>query len=199
MQRNLLIPGRKKKNKSAEELLSGKRSKLCRNKSFFFFSFFHHTAFCPRLKPSRPGKIRSCILLYSTIYHHGLRKMSGALSVDRWGFYLCTPLSDNIRALADLWRAQQGFFICMQNSPLEGKRCVLFFQGAVCKQGGRTKKKTVGLKRRKRDVTKKPRRVFAVYSRLFIKRRCIWWEPLLVASRTGGCRKHKYCLPTYVL
>lgn len=45
-------------------------------------------------------------------------------------------------------------FICMQNSPLEGKRCILFFQGTVCKQGGRRTKKTAGLKRRKRDVTR---------------------------------------------
>lgn len=42
----------------------------------------------------------------------------------------------------------------MQNSPLEGKRCVLFFQETVSKQGGCTKKRTADLKRRKRDVSR---------------------------------------------
>lgn len=45
------------------------------------------------------------------------------------GFYLCAPLSDNITAIADLWRAQQGFFFqqhSKKNLPLEEKRCILF-------------------------------------------------------------------------
>lgn len=45
------------------------------------------------------------------------------------GFYLCALLSDNITAIADLWRAQQGFFfISMQKkkSTLGKKRSVLF-------------------------------------------------------------------------
>lgn len=142
------FPDEKKKNKSAEELLSGKRSKLCQNKSFFFF--FHRTAFCPRLKPSRPdifpGKIRSCILLYSTIYHHGLRKMSGALSVDRWGFYLCTPLSDNIRALADLCRAQQGFLSACKIHPWKENGAFYFSREPSANKEDARRRKQLALK-----------------------------------------------------
>lgn len=155
MQRNLLIPGRKKRIKVLKNYYLEKEANSAGIKELFFFSSYSflskveavtarhfprkdtlmHIALLHNLSPRLEENVRSafCGQVGVLFVHAAVRQHQST----RW------PLESSTR-----------IFICMQNSTLEGKRCVLFFQGTVCKQGGRTKKKTAGLKRRKRDVTK---------------------------------------------